>query len=1115
LRRCARSYRYNEGKLLKVERGYGAGSILQTSLSAYDLALAGTPYPAKFGTSTRYNFDGWAENFHRPLLATTITQDGVNFGSSNAGFDAFARPLSVLRASSLGYSRTDAYQYHDLQSKWVMGQVKQVARGGLVEAELTFDASSALQLTYKQFGALRQTLTWNANGTVATVKDGNNNTTTLASWYRGIPQSITYPGSASQSAAVNAFGWITSVTDENGFSTGYGYDPVGRLTSITYPTGDSTAWNGTTQAFAQVASTEYGIPAGHWRQTVSTGTGRKITYFDGLWRPLLVQEYDTANQAATTRFQRFTYGYDGNGPLDFASYPGTTDALTTGTWTSTDPIGRPRGQARTSELGTLTTTIEYLPGFLTRVTQPGGQQTVTGFQAWDTPTSDYPVAIQQPEGVYTDIVRDSLGKPTALTQRNAGATVAVTRSYVYDAQQQLCKSVEPETASTVMAYDNAGNLSWSASGQALPSTTACNTASVAAGQKVGRSYDGRNRLLTLTFPDGNGSQSWGYTPDGLPSTVTTWNDGGASTVVNSYTYNKRRLPTGEGQQQTGSPTWSIGYGYDANGHLTSLVYPDGQIIDYLPNALGQPTRAGTYATGVQYHPNGAMKQFTYGNGLVHTLTQNTRQLPARSTDSGGVLDLAWSYDANGNVASITDHTSAGRQTRSMTYDNRDRLLTVASPLYPGGATYAYDVLDNLTRVTVAGRDHRYVYDASNRLGNVTDGPGGPSVIGLGYDVRGNVVNRNGQLYQFDYGNRLRTALASQTYRYDAQGRRTRTVSGSANLYEVYGQQGQMLFQRDDALGNNYNYVYLNGTVVAVRVYPVAGGADTQIYWHTDALGSQIAATVGTSVVQTTEHEPYGKQLNRVNNNRMGYTGHVMDAATGLVYMQQRYYDPGIGRFLSVDPIAINQKNGAGFNRYAYVANNPYRFTDPDGRCEAPTGTRICSRDMVQRAGPVDKSPESSSKRTDLKFWPVPGHTKINKADKPREGEGEFGTSRNTSRGRSTHTGVDIEAPTGASVVAAADGVVVNVQPNPSSTYGNQVVIKHGDGTFTQYAHLNEAGARPGSPVNSGEQIGTVGRSGNTPVSGDSHLHHERRIGSPAPRVAGGTVVDPLPYLPEP
>ena len=258
-----------------------------------------------------------------------------------------------------------------------MGQVRQVTRGGLIEAELTFDAVSALQLTYKQFGALRQTLTWNADGTVATVKDGNNNTTTLASWYRGIPRSITHPGSATQSAVVNASGWITSVTDENGFSTGYGYDPMGRLSSIAYPTGDSTAWNGTTQAFAQIASTEYGIPAGHWRQTVATGTGRKIIYFDGLWRQLLVREYDTANAAGTTRFQRFSYGYDGNGALEFESYPGTTDALTTGTWSSTDPIGRLRGQTRTSELGTLTTQIEYLAGWLKAESKRG----LTAFHA--------------------------------------------------------------------------------------------------------------------------------------------------------------------------------------------------------------------------------------------------------------------------------------------------------------------------------------------------------------------------------------------------------------------------------------------------------------------------------------------------------------------------------------------------------------------------------------------------------------------------------------------------------------------------------------------------------------------------------------------------------------
>lgn len=48
-------------------------------------------------------------------------------------------------------------------------------------------------------------------------------------------------------------------------------------------------------------------------------------------------------------------------------------------------------------------------------------------------------------------------------------------------------------------------------------------------------------------------------------------------------------------------------------------------------------------------------------------------------------------------------------------------------------------------------------------------------------------------------------------------------------------------------------------------------------------------------------------------------------------MQQRYYDPGIGRFLSVDPVTADAAGGTNFNRYWYANNNPYAFTDPDGR----------------------------------------------------------------------------------------------------------------------------------------------------------------------------------------
>ena len=57
---------------------------------------------------------------------------------------------------------------------------------------------------------------------------------------------------------------------------------------------------------------------------------------------------------------------------------------------------------------------------------------------------------------------------------------------------------------------------------------------------------------------------------------------------------------------------------------------------------------------------------------------------------------------------------------------------------------------------------------------------------------------------------------------------------------------------------------------------------------------------------------------------------VQDPSSGLSYMQQRYYDPMIGRFLSVDPVSA-RSSGDNFNRYWYANNNPYTNTDPDGR----------------------------------------------------------------------------------------------------------------------------------------------------------------------------------------
>ncbi|MFT4257291.1 MAG: RHS repeat protein, partial [Pseudoxanthomonas sp.] len=413
-----------------------------------------------------------------------------------------------LSSTAQTYTQTEVITYHDNTTKWVLGQVAKRVVDGITAEETTFDATYALPLTVKSFGKLQQTLTWDTTsavstgqrGTLKTVKDGNNNLTTVSNWKRGIPQSITHADSTTQSATVNDNGWITAVTDETGSKTCYAFDAMGRISQVTYPseaaanTCNTSTWNATTQAFVPVASAEVGIAAGHWRQTVATGNARRITYFDALWRPLVTREYDTANEAGTQRFQRFAYDHDGR--VTFASYPGTTDALTTGVHTTHDALGRVTAAAQDSELGTLTTTTEYLTGFQTRVTDPKGNQTTTSYQTYDQPTYDWPVTIAHPAAAWTHITRDAFGKPTRIRRSNnasaTGGTVYVNRDYTYNANQEPCRAVEPETGATLYGYDAAGNLKWSAAG--LPTDTACETngtSTTVAARRVDRSYDAR------------------------------------------------------------------------------------------------------------------------------------------------------------------------------------------------------------------------------------------------------------------------------------------------------------------------------------------------------------------------------------------------------------------------------------------------------------------------------------------------------------------------------------------------------------------------------------------------------------------------------------------------
>jgi len=131
------------------------------------------------------------------------------------------------------------------------------------------------------------------------------------------------------------------------------------------------------------------------------------------------------------------------------------------------------------------------------------------------------------------------------------------------------------------------------------------------------------------------------------------------------------------------------------------------------------------------------------------------------------------------------------------------------------------------------------------------------------------------------------------------------------------------------------------------------GSDVE-WTYADHLGSPAAAANQTGAVLWREdHTPFGeaRQGPAGNADHEGFTGHIADAASGLVYMQARYYDPVIGRFLSNDPVGFVTGGPAYFNRYAYTANDPVNYWDPDGeQAQAPAAAAGCA--MTGPACPV-------------------------------------------------------------------------------------------------------------------------------------------------------------------
>ncbi|MHB1059921.1 MAG: RHS repeat domain-containing protein [Rhodanobacter sp.] len=929
-------YDVTEGQLKRTDYYSGAvGSpVIQSVSDTYANPSEG-PWPS-YGDDlqARDNFDQ-VEEF-APLQKRDITQDGDTYTWQAEAFNTYAQVTKTKRFNTISWQPMleEQTSYLNDLPHWVLGLPQQITNLTTGETEIlnTYNLSNVTLQSHARFGQTLMSYTFNSAGQLASFTDGNSHTTTLGSYKRGIPQAIGYPDGTSQTLLVDDFGQIASITDQAGSTTHYSYDPVGRITGISYPTGDEVAWLPTTFTYTYVTSAERGLSANHWRRTTTTGSAVAVTYFDAMLRPVLSDsKIGSTVQASALN----TYNF--RGQKVFSAYPSgtaltfSTNPTVNGDTTTYDALGRVTQVVQDSELGLLTTSTAYLSGARQRVTDPKGNVTTTSYQVFDQPGYDAVIKVQAPAGITQAIARDLYGNPLSITQSGLYGTEndSVTKTLAYDSYHRLCRRTEPESGSTVIAYDSANNLAWSAEGLAITGT-GCGQEQVAAAAKTTRTYDAMNRVLTILPP--SGTQSTTYTYD------TRGNLASASSGISYWwaNYNTRGNITGEALWLSGQSAWGIGYAYDAYNHLATISYPGSpsESVAYAPDALGRPTKAGGYASSVKYFPDGQEKSYTLDNGINAVRDENIRQLPSNLSYGLGAsprFGEDYSYDANGNLTAVADLYN-GQNDQTLSYDALNRLTSASAPHAWGTEVYAYDALNNLRQRVTGGLPFNLNVDAYNRLTSMTIGsnPFATYVndasgdrIATGY--AGTTTN-----YVFDAKHQLLGIPGRVNYAYDAAGRRVAKTpavgAAAAATYSFYNQAGRLMFGYDAATGQGTNYIYLNGKLIARHK------GSTVTYLLTDRLGSPVReADASGNVTASFSYRPYGSLYSGPNQGEPGFTGHVNDPETAFVYMQQRYYDAGTGRFLSVDLVGPVPGDVFGFNRYDYANNNPVVNVDPDGR----------------------------------------------------------------------------------------------------------------------------------------------------------------------------------------
>ena len=455
--------------------------------------------------------------------------------------------------------------------------------------------------------------------------------------------------------------------------------------------------------------------------------------------------------------------------------------------------------------------------------------------------------------------------------------------------------------------------------------------------KYNYSYNGNGDLYRVEDVDND--TTYCYTYDSLGRLLSSWQQ--TDETVNAltyYTYDDQNRVSEYYCGLTGVTGGTLGqtysYAYDTNdGNLISIQVSgenmNGDLLEYSYDGL---KRLSEKQISGQYRTLAAEYDYETLSG-----GRSTTQVSGLSWTLQGAAALAYTYDYDtlGNINGVIRN---GALEAGYIYDDQGQLIT--EYLYNEDAyyTYTYDTYGNIR--SAVKRDlitdavlstETYSYTDTGWLDQLTS-YNGESIT---YDEIGNPeIYNNGSFYLFAWENGRELSMVYHdgivtSYAYGADGLRTQKTYGDTT-YNYYYADGQLIRQ---TWGTHYIDFLYDETG---SVYSIINDG-TQYYFVKNLQGDvvQIRSIYGTVVVEYT-YDAWGNVLSITGmyadtlgvNNPIRYRGYYQDFETGFYYLQSRYYDPAIRRFINADSVLHN--SFLGYNQYAYCYNSPIAYVDTNG-----------------------------------------------------------------------------------------------------------------------------------------------------------------------------------------